>query len=197
MSAAAARVREVAWRSPDGRMREAVRLTVTAEGFVAEGRIARGTADGPPLRVRYRIEGDAAWRTRRVAARAEEEPSALVLHADGAGRWTDGDGRPLDALAGCLDVDIQASPFTNTLPIRRLALAPGGAAEVAAVFVTVPALDARPLRQRYTRLDAGAGRYRYESLESDFRAELPVDADGLLIAYPGFFVRALTAPPAG
>src|SRR3569623_592176 len=36
------------------------------------------------------------------------------------GHWSS-DGRPLDHLAGCEDIDLSGSPFTNTLPIRRLA----------------------------------------------------------------------------
>ena len=44
-------------------------------------------------------------------------------------------------------------------------------------------------RQRYTSLEtyADGALYRYESLESDFSAELPVYRDGLVIDYPGLF----------
>ncbi len=46
-------------------------------------------------------------------------------------------------------------------------------------------------RQRYTclELNADGGLYKYEGLESDFIAELPVDSDGLVIDYPGLFKR--------
>jgi hypothetical protein len=45
-----------------------------------------------------------------------------------------------------------------------------------------------PERQRYGCLEAQAdgGLYRFEALPSGFTAELPVDADGLVIDYPGF-----------
>ncbi|MCK6454853.1 MAG: putative glycolipid-binding domain-containing protein [Alphaproteobacteria bacterium] len=32
-------------------------------------------------------------------------------------------------------------------------------------------------------------RYRYESLDSDFARKIEVDADGLVVAYPGLFRR--------
>jgi uncharacterized protein len=49
-----------------------------------------------------------------------------------------------------------------------------------------------PERQRYGCLEAQAdgGLYRFEALPSGFTAELPVDAEGLVIDYPGLFRRA-------
>ncbi len=70
----------------------------------------------------------------------------------------------------------------------------GESAEICVAFITVPRLEVRVVRQRYTRL-RGAGEravYLYESLESDFRSELPVDGEGLLLEYPGYFRRACT-----
>jgi len=88
-------------------------------------------------------------------------------------------------LAGCIDVDFTASPFTNTLPIRRLGLGVGQSARLRVVYIRVPALEIRPATQTYTRLDAT--HYRYES--GTFRADLPVDEDGLVLDYPGLWRR--------
>ena len=50
-----------------------------------------------------------------------------------------------------------------------------------------------PTRQRYTCLERGEydGRYRYEDegLFQGFTADLSVDADGLVLDYPGLFRR--------
>lgn len=86
-------------------------------------------------------------------------------------------------LADCIGIDLSITPSTNTLPIRRLNLAVGASAEVTAAWVRFPALVVQPLRQRYTRL--APDRYLYESLESDFTAELTVDDLGLVTHYPG------------
>jgi hypothetical protein len=48
-----------------------------------------------------------------------------------------------------------------------------------------------PDGQRYTCPKEGE-LYRYESLESDFMADLRVDADGLVLDYPGLFRRTST-----
>ena len=71
---------------------------------------------------RYRA-GDGDWRLRRLTfAVADAEDTAVArtsVASDGAGHWRV-DERERPDLEGCLDVDIQITPFTNTLPIRRL-----------------------------------------------------------------------------
>jgi hypothetical protein len=47
-------------------------------------------------------------------------------------------------------------------------------------------------RVRYARLNTGEGgaiTYRFVSLDGGFRADLPVDPDGLVLDYPGRFRR--------
>ncbi len=90
-------------------------------------------------------------------------------------------------MRGCLDVDLSVTPATNTLPIRRLALAEGAAAAVTAAWVRFPALTVEPLPQRYTRL--GGGRYRYES-DTGFVTEIESDDLGLVTRYGGGWERA-------
>jgi hypothetical protein len=127
----------------------------------------------------------------RVATPDSERP-VIELLANGEGRWNGRGGEPLPELDGCIDVDISATPFTNTLPIRRLGLEPGESEELVVTYVRVPELLVGPERQRYGCLEAQAdgGLYRFEALTSGFTAELPVDAEGLVIDYPGLFRRA-------
>jgi len=54
-------------------------------------------------------------------------------------------------------------------------------------YIRAPELAVVPMRQRYTRL--AAVRYRYENVDSDFAAELPLDDRGLVLDYPGLFRR--------
>jgi hypothetical protein len=112
----------------------------------------------------------------------------LLLESDGSGHWRDGQGRALPDLDGAFDVDLPITPFTNTLPIRRLALGAGQSADLKVVYILLPAFEITTDPQRYVCLQAGR-RYRYESLDSDFVRELEVDAEGLVIDYPGLFKR--------
>jgi len=123
----------------------------------------------------------------RVAAPDSERP-VLELLADGEGHWKGRGGEPAPELDGCIDVDISATPFTNTLPIRRLGLKPGEFEELTVTSIRIPELLVGPERQRYGCLEAqtDGGLYRFEALPSGFTAELPVDAEGLVIDYPGF-----------
>ncbi len=77
-------------------------------------------------------------------------------------------------LDGCTDVDISVTPFTNTLPIRRLNLDQDESTEIETVYISVPELQVETAIQRYTCLDSlddEGGRYRYESVPSGFTAE--------------------------
>ncbi|QDL91376.1 transcriptional regulator [Paroceanicella profunda] len=177
--------RTVRWSDESGTGLEHLLLTGTECGFRAESLVI-GAEEGVGFALRYRLEIDAQWRLRAAVAACLGGPE-LHLLADGAGHWRLGDGTALPELDGCIDIDIAATPFTNTLPIRRLGLTDTQACEIRMAYLPVPGLTPSPMRQRYTRL--GAGRYLYESVESGFRAELPVDADGLVGDYPGLFRR--------
>ena len=47
--------------------------------------------------------------------------------------------------------------------------------------------EIKPVDQFYTRL--ADDRYLYEGVVRDFKAELLIDEDGLVIDYPGIFAR--------
>jgi len=175
--------REVMWAALEDRGFEHLLLSISATAVNADGIVIRRDTDGSSYRAQYAIECDAAWNVRVV-----EIAGKLKLTADGQGHWSDASGNPIPALDGCFDVDILASPFTNTLAIRRLRLDQGAVATIDIVFIDPRDGTFHRSRQRYTR--SGAHRYHYASLESGFESELPVDDDGLLIEYPGYFRRA-------
>ena len=180
--------RIVRWVPDAGVGAEHLSVRGTAEGVVAEG-VVVGARHGTPYGLRYRVICDPFWRVREAVLSLAGEDRRLHLCADGEGDWRDGDGHPIEALRGCVDIDISATPFTNTLPIRRLGLAPGEARDILVAYVAVPALAPEPVRQRYTCLEAGR-LYRYEGLFRGSVGELPVDEDGFVLDYPGTFRRA-------
>ncbi|BCU82153.1 hypothetical protein JIR001_19360 [Polycladomyces abyssicola] len=117
------------------------------------------------------------------------EPIRLL--SDGTGHWRDVFGRPVPALDGCVDVDLNITPFTNTIAIRRLGLNPSDTETIRAAYVDVPRLCLRPIFQRYTCLLRTADEtvYRYEGLDTGFAAEIRVDAQGGVIDSAGWFER--------
>ena len=171
---------EVLWVALEDRGFEHLLLS-TSPTIIADGIIVRDN-DGTSYRAHYTIECDPVWRVRHVAI------TGMTLTSDGEGHWLDASGNPLPALDGCFDVDILASPFTNTLAIRRLQLDVGASATIDIVFIDPRDGQFHRSTQRYTRTHER--QYHYASLESGFESELPVDDDGLLIEYPGYFRRA-------
>ena len=143
--------------------------------------------------VGYRIELDAAWRTRRarITARTASGLREAVLTCDEAGRWQV-DGQRAAHLDGCLDVDLESSALTNTLPVHRLELAAGARAETPAAYVRALDLSVERLEQTYTRLvgEAGQQRYLYAAPAFDFTCALSYDESGLVLDYPGIAIRA-------
>ncbi len=173
---------------------EDVRITRGPTGGVGFSSAVVRLWQGQPLRATYTLVCDAGWHVRELQMTGESEAvgeRAIRLYADGAGNWQDDKGQPIAALQGCIDVDIMLTPLTNTLPIRRLQLAPGASREISVVYIAAPDLSIRPFQQRYTRLDDADGgqRYRYESLDSGFAAVLPIDDDGFVVDYPGIWRR--------
>jgi hypothetical protein len=175
------------WQDWAGQGLQHLVLREGSEEVVAEGAVL-DPGEGVPFAARYRIACDGAWRVRRVEAALVGDDRRIDLASDGAGHWRDGAGRPVPHLEGAIDVDLPLTPFTNTLPIRRLALRAGQSADIRVVYIRLPEFTVTIDPQRYTCLDPGR-RYRYESLDSDFVREIEVDAQGLVVTYPGLFRR--------
>ncbi|MGH2344039.1 MAG: putative glycolipid-binding domain-containing protein [Chloroflexota bacterium] len=182
----AARERQVLWQPWSDPGMEHLHLLEDAEGVRADGLSILQEGDAV-IRLRYRIRCTTSYEVREArVVLLEPEERSIILRAHADGTWTDGDGRPLPTLEGCVDIDINASPFTNTLPIRRLRLEPGQSAEILVAYITVPALEVYPAPQRYTCLSVESDHsvYRYEGLGTNFTADVRVDEDGLVVEYP-------------
>ncbi|NIA69610.1 putative glycolipid-binding domain-containing protein [Pelagibius litoralis] len=188
-------VRDIYWTPWTGPGVEHLHMTDHGDRIAAFGLILRPLRD-EHVRIRFGFHTDALWNTRRVMvalANAEEErPRRVVLEGDGEGHWQFME-RPAPQFDGCRDVDIEASPFSNTVPIRRLNLATGQSAEIKAIYLPLPGLEPTLVRQRYTCLEPLGplgGAFRYENLDSGFAADLQVDGDGLVKDYPETFRRS-------
>ena len=83
-------------------------------------------------------------------------------------------------------MDLNFTPATNLLPIRRLNLALNEAAEVKAAWLRFPDFELEPLSQVYKRLDEFT--YHYESGGGSFVSQLKVNAVGFVTDYAGLFV---------
>jgi putative acetyltransferase len=130
---------------------------------------------------RYGVTTDDNGLTRDVVVTAGER--SVRLSSDGLGRWWR-NGFPDPALDSCTDVDIEVTPATNTLPIRRAMANGHDSIEVTAAWIRWPDLAVTRSQQRYVR--AGDG-WRYQSGGDPY--DLEVDGHGLVRRYgDGAFV---------
>ena len=139
-----------------------------------------------PCRLNYSIQCDSRWRTiwGKVEGWVGREIVEIDVTVDAAQRWSL-NGTETGEVSGCIDLDLNFSPVTNLLPIRRLKLDIGQEARVKAAWLRFPSFKLKALEQIYRR--TGTSTYRYESAGGKFVADLVVDEAGFVTDYPQFW----------
>ena len=142
----------ILWRRLDRPGHEFACLSFAGSTWHLDG-MAVFAHEGRPCGLHYAIVCDAQWQTvaARVTGRVGGEAVDIEIAVDAARRWSIG-GRECAGVAGCLDLDLNFSPATNLLPVRRLALSVDAAAPVrAALLQRRSLLSVSPLNRRRTR----------------------------------------------
>ena len=122
--------------------------------------------DGQAYAIRYEIVLDDRWRTREARVASDTVAGSRDrAHLKRRGPPEFGESAP--QLDGLIDVDLEASACTNTLPIHRLRLPAGEVIVASAAYVQALDRSVTRLDQTYQRLDNRG--YAYTS-EADFRA---------------------------
>lgn len=178
---------DVLWRRLDRPSFDHCRL-LRADPFVALQGCVLTVAEGTPLRVDYVVVCSPDWVTRsaNIHLRHGKEHRVMELRRDDKGVWWR-DGQEMPEMEGLIDVDLALTPATNTLPIRRLGLELGREENVEALWVEFPSLSMHRLQQQYTR--SAPERYLYQSRDGAFRADLEVDAEGVVVKYGNIWER--------
>lgn len=142
--------------------------------------------DGEPCHLNYAIDCDREWRTRAATVRGRVGRRGIDFEFSVAprGTWTM-NGSPVPSVTGCIDLDLNFSPSTNRLPIRRLELAIGKSAPVSAAWLRFPSFQLERLDQTYFR--NAENTYRYESHDGEFTADLTVNEHGFVTDYAGLW----------
>ncbi|MFF0825440.1 putative glycolipid-binding domain-containing protein [Brevibacillus sp. NPDC003359] len=140
-------------------------------------------------RIQYEIVLDSNWVTREVSMGVMGEEGALHFSSDGRGNWTNESGESIPELFGCIDIDISCTPFTNTLPIRRVSYAPWEPQSIQVAYFSAHELTYRQVQQQYTLLESKADSSVYQYQAGTFVENITVDANGLVVIYPDLFIR--------
>jgi hypothetical protein len=147
-----------------------------------------GSYEGQLYKVEYHIKANAYWQTvfLEITSQINNQTQAIKLEGDGKGAWIC-NGKEAAQYKDCIDVDIAVTPFTNTLPIRRLNLQQGRPQQIQVIYCDLLHQVIKPVSQKYTRLSQNE--YHYENIPNDFEATIQVDEAGLVVDYPGLFAR--------
>ncbi len=146
------------WRTWDHDHFETLTLRWENEGWTATGDVGREA-------ITYVIRLSATWSVRQVLLFRDLDEPDLWLGTDGHTRWGEVNGAHRPELDGVTDIELPCTPFAHTVPIRRLQLDVGDAAEVLAATIDVETLGIVPIRRRYERI--GHNRYTLHALPRD------------------------------
>jgi hypothetical protein len=176
-------IASILWRRLDVEGHDGCRLLSGEEGRELEGQ-ASFEEGGEPCCLAYRVSCDRDWLTRSATVRGFLGSRGLDYdierHADGTWKLN---GALQPQVEGLIDVDLNFTPATNLLAIRRFSLAVGAETPAPAAWLTFPEPKLIRLDQTYRRLDEA--RYAYRGY--DYAETLKVSPAGFVLEYPGLW----------
>jgi uncharacterized protein len=177
----------VLWKGREYFSLENCLVATSREGTSVSSAIV-GRYNDKIYKIDYHIVTNLDWETTSVDINilCNGRDWRIQFESDGNGEWKS-NGKKQERFAGCIDVDIPLTPFTNTLPIRRLGLTPGQSQEISVIYLDLLEHDIYPVQQKYTHVSQTL--YHYENIPNDFEADIQVDDHGLVVDYPLLFER--------
>lgn len=175
----------VRWEAVDGSGHEELALSWENEAWTASGRIERRGPDGDDAGVHYVVRLSPMWQVRQLLLFRDLDEPDLWLGTDGRGHWGEVNGAHRVDLDGGIDVSLGVTPFTHSIPIRRLALMIGQSSPTVLLDVDVDTLGVVAAPAELRRVDE----HRYEVERTEGTTVLEVDDHGLVIDLAGRFRR--------
>jgi len=150
------------------------------EAWTATGSVERES-------IQYVIRLSPLWQVRQfILFRDLAEPD-LWLGTDGRGRWGEVNGSHRTDLDGAFDVSLRCTPFTHTLPIRRVPLSVGEAIGLPILEIDVETLGVVSADHIYER----TGDRTWRASAHTATAEFEVDEFGVVIDLDGHYRRIM------
>ncbi|QEC42020.1 putative glycolipid-binding domain-containing protein [Pseudobacter ginsenosidimutans] len=175
----------VVWKGCYSNTTEYMEL-VRGESIIVRGHIT-GEEEGKPYYASYILHLNLQWEVQSVSVMMKSDESVELFFEKKPDGWFDKDGKALVTLKDCTDIDISLTPFTNTLPVRRLEMPRGATREITVLYFKLPEGEFYPMQQSYTNIDDRF--YKYENIDGGYAAVLELDKDGIVVYYPGRWQR--------
>jgi hypothetical protein len=172
----------IIWTRHDEPGHETSRLLSHPDGWELAG-TAVFDHEGNPVELAYFVECDERFHTRTgvVSGWIGRRPVSLRIEVDEKQNWRVND-TPCPEVSGCIDLDLNFTPSTNLLQVRRLPLPMGEAVRVRTAWLSFPDLQLRFLEQVYRR--TGPHTFDYESPALSFSSRLRSNEHGFITDYP-------------
>jgi uncharacterized protein len=169
---------ETRWATWDGEHVERFTLRWENEAWTASGHVGRE-------QVEYVVRLSPLWQVRQFLLFRDLPEPDLWLGTDGQGRWGEMNGAHRPELDGSHDVALDVTPFTLSLPIRRLPLHVGDAFELRVLAIDVETLAVVPTPVVYHR----TGELTWRISRAGDPVDVTVDEYGLMGDVDGAFRR--------
>jgi hypothetical protein len=166
------------WDAWDDPHHEVLTLAWDNEGWTASGEVTRHD-------LQYVVRLSPLWHVRQFLLFRDLEEPDLWLGTDGHGRWGEINGAHRTDLDGGMDIALACTPFTHTIPIRRLHLAVGEQSPTVVLDIDVETLGVVAAGASYRRLADD----RYEVQRAEAMDVVVVDEFGVPADVPGRFRR--------
>jgi hypothetical protein len=172
----------IIWTRHDEPGHETSRLISHNNGWELAG-TAVFDHEGDPVELTYSVLCDKRFHTRTGAVTGwiGRKPVRLQIEADENHNWRM-NGTLCPEVTGCIDLDLNFTPSTNLLQMRRLTLPLDEAVRVRTAWLSFPDLKLQFLEQVYRR--TGPDTFAYESPALDFRSTLRSNKHGFITEYP-------------
>lgn len=173
-------IASILWKRLDVEGHDACRLSRTEDGFELSGHAVFDEGGGVCC-LSYLVQCDGGWLTRRaqVAGFVGLADFACEIERLAGGAWAV-NGVVQPEAQGQLDIDLNFTPATNLVAIRRLGMERRADTQAPAAWLTFPEPRLTRLDQTYRRLDDTRIAYR----GSGYEGVLEVAPAGFVLHYP-------------
>lgn len=177
--------RSIVWKGCYSSTTEYMEIS-QGESIIVRGHIT-GEEEGIPYYTSYIIYADQQWEVRSVSVIVKSINTIEFFFEKKNTNWINREGVEMMELKDCIDIDISLTPFTNTLPVRRLRIPKGETREITVLYFKLPEGEFYSMQQRYTNIDDRF--YKYENVDGGYSAMLELDNEGMVVYYPGRWQR--------
>lgn len=177
------RLKKITWEALDWKGLEQCTINTLPSGYIVTSKV-EGEIDSQPFNVEYTIEINLQWEVTFVKIVSLPDDQTLLELYKKRQQWIDQHNKKLQRFSSCKDIDIAITPFTNTLPIRRLTFAPQQKHAITVIYIDFPFGSIKPMKQWYTQLTERT--YKYED-ETGYTNTITVDEQGFVVDYPHLF----------